>query len=63
MAWDFDIALIPYGPKWRAHRRMFHQYFYQNPVQNYRPVQLDHARAMLNWVLKSPEYTPQHMRQ
>jgi len=32
MGWDSLFSLIPYGPWWRKHRRLFHQYFHSNAV-------------------------------
>jgi len=54
---------MPYTPRWRAHRRMFHQEFYQAAVQKYRPVQLQYAREFLSWIANSPQHTRKHVRQ
>lgn len=53
---------MPYGPRWRNHRRMFHQHFHQGVVDRYRPVQLQKSREFLLWVLKNPEHTRKHVR-
>lgn len=63
MTWDFNFALIQYGPRWRAHRRMLHQHFYQANVKQYKAAQLQHARAFLYWTWKAPEHTRKHIRQ
>ncbi|THH33282.1 hypothetical protein EUX98_g930 [Antrodiella citrinella] len=63
MNWDFNLALIPYGNKWRIHRRMFHQEFHTSIVKKYWPVQLDYARMFLSLILKSPADTRKHVRQ
>ncbi|KAH8103571.1 cytochrome P450 [Cristinia sonorae] len=63
LGWNFSLALMPYTPRWRAHRRMFHQEFYQGTVNKYRPAQRQHARALLSWLSKDPQNTRQYIRQ
>ncbi|TCD69377.1 hypothetical protein EIP91_007933 [Steccherinum ochraceum] len=60
--WDYNLGVMRYGTRWRAHRRMFHQWFHQNAVDTHRPSQLEHARALLSLVLKTPEETRKHVR-
>jgi len=62
MTWDFSLGFMPYTPRWRAHRRMFHQEFHQGAVQKHRPVQLQLTRVFLSRILKSPEHTRKHLR-
>ncbi|TCD67439.1 Protein pns1, partial [Steccherinum ochraceum] len=62
-SWDFNTGLMPYGPKWRAHRRLFHEHFHLGAVDVYRPVQLAVARRLLSWVLDKPEQSRRHVRQ
>jgi len=62
MDWDWSFGLIPYGTWWRAHRRMFHQHFYQSNVARYKPTQLQNAQAFLTWALDAPEHTRNHVR-
>ncbi|KAJ6466258.1 cytochrome P450 [Mycena sanguinolenta] len=40
MGWDFNLALLPRGDKWRAYRRMFHQHFRPDVSRHYRPIQI-----------------------
>ena len=40
---------------------MFHQHFHQEVTQKYRRIQLEQARAMLSWIVESPQDTPQHL--
>ncbi|THH30742.1 hypothetical protein EUX98_g3445 [Antrodiella citrinella] len=46
MSWNYNFGVIPYGPWWRAHRRMFHQHFNQVAADEFRPVQLQEARLV-----------------
>ncbi|TCD66265.1 hypothetical protein EIP91_001594 [Steccherinum ochraceum] len=62
-SWDYNTALMPYGQKWRTHRRVFHQHFHLGAVDVYRPVQLAVARRFLSWVLDMPEQSRRHVRQ
>ncbi|TCD64419.1 hypothetical protein EIP91_004100 [Steccherinum ochraceum] len=62
MGWDFNFGFMTYTPRWRAHRRMFHQLFHSGVVERYRPVQLSEARKFLSWILISPEHTRKHVR-
>lgn len=52
-----------YSPKWRVHRKMFHQHFEPGVVDRYRPVQLQEVRKFLSWTLESPQHTRRHVRQ
>ncbi|KAK7681339.1 hypothetical protein QCA50_015430 [Cerrena zonata] len=51
--WDWNIGLMPYSPKWRSHRREFHQYFNQGEVPKFQPIQLRECRAFLRRALNS----------
>ncbi|KAJ3556975.1 hypothetical protein NM688_g1729 [Phlebia brevispora] len=50
--WDWNLALLRYGPTWRGSRRYFHQYFNQNAVRQYSPVQLREVRSFLRRALE-----------
>ncbi|KAG2154162.1 cytochrome P450 [Suillus bovinus] len=57
---DFNIALMPYGDRWRLHRRFFHQAFRQSEVHAYHAVQLRCAHKMLLRVLQDPSEYSKH---
>ncbi|THH29812.1 hypothetical protein EUX98_g4360 [Antrodiella citrinella] len=63
MSLNISTAFMPYGSRWRAHRRMFHQEFHPGVVEKYRPIQLDYARRFCSWVSKSPADTRKIVRQ
>ncbi|KAH8103582.1 cytochrome P450 [Cristinia sonorae] len=63
LSWDFNIAFMPYTNRWRAHRRMFHQEFYQGMVKKYQPRQRKQARMALSWLLEDPVNARKHVRQ
>ncbi|KAH6919313.1 cytochrome P450 [Coprinopsis sp. MPI-PUGE-AT-0042] len=54
MGWNF--GLLPYGSRWRAHRREFQQLVGQNAVTRYRPVIRYHTAKYLRGLLKAPEH-------
>lgn len=62
MSWDFNFSFMSYGPNWRAHRRCFHQYFNQNIVEQYLPVQLQQTHLFLQRALDVPGKLPQQIR-
>ncbi|KAI0374206.1 cytochrome P450 [Pilatotrama ljubarskyi] len=54
IGWDWNVALMGYGPRWRQTRRAFHEHFHQGAVQQYQPTQLSGARKFLTRLLASP---------
>ncbi|EKM77775.1 hypothetical protein AGABI1DRAFT_121852 [Agaricus bisporus var. burnettii JB137-S8] len=62
IGWDYNFALIPYGPWWRRHRRAFHEYFGSKKLPQYLPVQVRHVRGFLRRLLASPEDFLSHTR-
>ncbi|KAG1754144.1 cytochrome P450 [Suillus lakei] len=51
---DFNMVFMPYGDRWRLHRRIFHQAFRQAEIPNYHAVQLRSAHRMLFSLLQDP---------
>lgn len=62
MHWDFSFVIAPYGPLWRAQRRMFHQHFNQNAVPAYQGVQREEIHSFLLRALDAPEKAQNHVR-
>ncbi|KAJ7106251.1 cytochrome P450 [Mycena epipterygia] len=60
MGWDFNIAFLKYGDRWRASRRLLKQGF--NPAI-YRPLELAATRTLLGRLLDSPDAFYNHLRQ
>ncbi|TDL20318.1 cytochrome P450 [Rickenella mellea] len=63
MGWDINFTLMPYGPRWRRHRRLFHQNFNGAAVQSYIPVQAMEVHRMMQRLLSTPEDLFHHIRQ
>lgn len=59
---DFNAGLMPYGNRWRLHRRIFHQAFRQPAIPNYHAAQLRAAHKMLFNLLQDPGNYPSHFQ-
>ncbi|TCD70336.1 hypothetical protein EIP91_003965 [Steccherinum ochraceum] len=59
---DDILVVARYNAVWKAQRRIFHQYFGQSTVEQYREIQLHHARLFLTWVHETPADVRQHVR-
>ncbi|KAI0669936.1 cytochrome P450 [Trametes maxima] len=55
IGWDWNVALMSYGPQWRQTRRAFHEHFHQGAVHQYQSSQLSGARKYLTRLLARPD--------
>ncbi|KDR69728.1 hypothetical protein GALMADRAFT_145141 [Galerina marginata CBS 339.88] len=60
MGWSFNTGLLPYGDEWRWHRKVYHQNFHLQNIQQYYPLQLRKVREMLKGLLQTPEDFEKH---
>jgi len=60
MSWN--IAFLPYGPRWRSWRKVFHEYFHPSASRQYRPQELKAARQLVENLLRTPEQYGHHLR-
>ncbi|KAF8129583.1 cytochrome P450 [Boletus edulis] len=58
---DFNSVLLPYGDRWRLHRRFFHQTFRLGAVPRFLPYQHSRACHLLQRLLEAPEEFSDHM--
>ncbi|KIJ64539.1 hypothetical protein HYDPIDRAFT_111874 [Hydnomerulius pinastri MD-312] len=58
--WEWGATLTPYGPRFRLHRRIYHQVFHANAALSYRPQQLQKAYEMLGHILTDPAEYAEH---
>ena len=63
MNWRIGLGTMPYGLWWRRHRRLFHEYFHRNAVENYQPIQIQEIQAFLRRLLVTPDDFLHHIRQ
>ncbi|KAI0676609.1 CyP450 monooxygenase [Trametes maxima] len=59
---DYVLSTFHYGPWWRRHRRMFHQFFNPNAVHQFRPRQRAQLNRFLLHLVNSPGDFIDHIR-
>jgi len=62
MEWDFNAGLMPYGDRWRKHRRIYQQSFRANVSRGYRPIQAQKVMEMLRNLLTTPDEFREHFK-
>ncbi|KAF8573408.1 cytochrome P450 [Ramaria rubella] len=55
MGFTWSFVMMPYGVRWRRHRKMFHPEFNPTSVVEYQDVQVGRTREFLSQLLKTPE--------
>ncbi|KAH9476208.1 Cytochrome P450 monooxygenase 98 [Psilocybe cubensis] len=63
MGWDFSLSNMPYGDRWRTHRRVFHHEFQPSMAPSYFPIQTREAHGLLRRFLRYPESLEYNLRQ
>ncbi|KAI0352607.1 CyP450 monooxygenase [Trametes cingulata] len=59
---DLALGLMPYGQRWRRHRRTFWQQFHRGVLPEYYPKQRALAHRFLMKLLESPSRLKDHIR-
>ena len=55
MGWDNVITHMPYGDRFRKHRRWMHDHFQtKTALEGYRPIQRRETYTLLSGLLESP---------
>ncbi|KZT72767.1 cytochrome P450 [Daedalea quercina L-15889] len=62
MGWDWLFSTIPYGPRWKQHRTLFHHYFNTTTSPAHHPIQTKETSVMLQNLLTTPGNLPHHIR-
>lgn len=60
---DWVLTLLRYGPWWRRHRRMFHQFFHPAAIVDYQPSQRREAHRFALRLIEDPTNLVHHIRQ
>ncbi|TFY65416.1 hypothetical protein EVG20_g5603 [Dentipellis fragilis] len=55
MGWDCVIPQMPYGERFRKHRRLIQNYFSEQSILAYRPLQRKECATLLSGILKKPD--------
>jgi cytochrome P450 len=53
---------MDYGSEWRAHRRMFHQYYNKTQIHKYAPIMEKQMLAFLQQLEAEPQHFLEHTR-
>ncbi|KAG2137947.1 cytochrome P450 [Suillus clintonianus] len=59
---DFNVVFMPYGDRWRLHRRILHQTLRQAEIHSYHAAQRRSAHKMLFSLLQDPENYLSHFQ-
>jgi len=60
--WDWSVALMPYGDRWRNRRRLLHQNLNSTVIKAYLPAQRIHINRFLIKLLNNPGYFLDHIK-
>ncbi|EIW76051.1 cytochrome P450 [Coniophora puteana RWD-64-598 SS2] len=63
MGWDWSFGHMPYGDRWKKHRKMFEKQFKPAVAPTYWPIQRKEAHALIRNLLDSPNDRQEHLRQ
>ncbi|CAA7261126.1 unnamed protein product [Cyclocybe aegerita] len=55
IGWEFSTGLLPYGEKWRKHRKLMHSAFHSTSFAQFKPDFLCASRNLLNRILDYPD--------
>ncbi|KAH9944416.1 CyP450 monooxygenase [Epithele typhae] len=55
IGWDWNVALMCYGTRWRQIRRSLHEHFHQSASRKFQPAQVSGARDLLFRMLQNPQ--------
>ncbi|KAF4604276.1 hypothetical protein EYR38_004698 [Pleurotus pulmonarius] len=53
MGWDPDVAFLPYGSRFRKHRKLLHSHFTQQAIVQFQPIQLQNAHILAKGLLEN----------
>ncbi|RXW18855.1 hypothetical protein EST38_g6998 [Candolleomyces aberdarensis] len=62
MDFTWTFGLMPYGLKWRQHRRAFHQYLNHNAMKLYHPIMQEETKSFLRKVKSQPDDIFDHVQ-
>jgi len=61
MGWANNVGFMPYGKRFRQHRRMLNEYLNQEKCVGYRALQVAEAKRLVINILKKPEAYTDHL--
>ncbi|KAI0057847.1 cytochrome P450 [Artomyces pyxidatus] len=63
LGFDWVLAFMPFGSKWRGLRQAFYDHFQPSATLKYRPIEERTAQEFLRHLLDSPDDFIQHIKQ
>ncbi|KAF7296376.1 Cytochrome P450 [Mycena chlorophos] len=63
MGWDWSMAFMPYGERWRAHRKTMHDSFNVIAVKQFQSQEVHASNELLRSLLLDPNDVVAHFRQ
>ena len=57
---DFNSALLPYGDKWRLHRKVYNTTLNKQKAGQYQPLAICKARQLVENLLSAPKSYAAH---
>ncbi|KAF8546627.1 cytochrome P450 [Imleria badia] len=58
---DFSAGILPYGDRWRLHRRFLHQSFRNDALPRFLPIQHNKGCQFLRHLFGTPEQLEEHV--
>ncbi|KAJ4485859.1 cytochrome P450 [Lentinula aciculospora] len=62
MGWNWSFGHMPYGPRWKLHRTIFHRQFQPSAISKFWPSQSKEAHKLIRRILYSSEDLIDHLR-
>ncbi|KAF9077321.1 cytochrome P450 [Rhodocollybia butyracea] len=59
--WHFNVGAMPYGDRWRKHRRLFQQSFRPAAIQNFQPTQRRKIHDLVVNLVNGPDEYEKHV--
>ncbi|KAI0794842.1 cytochrome P450 [Abortiporus biennis] len=62
MGWDWAFHMMPYGERWKKHRRFFDSYFRSGKISKVWSVQTEKTHSLLQDLLEKPQEFLKHLK-
>ncbi|TFK74819.1 cytochrome P450 [Pluteus cervinus] len=62
MNWDWNLGLMPYGPRWARHRRIYESTLRKESVMKYEDIQTSKIQDLLQSILETPQHFLRHIQ-
>ncbi|TFK28471.1 cytochrome P450 [Coprinopsis marcescibilis] len=62
MGWGWVMSILPYGPRWKAQRKLFQQHFHPSKTATHQPYEQEQVHKLLERLLETPQDFLVHVR-